>query len=523
MSARSTSPFRHALAAALLLGAAACADQPTAPAAPDAPGIRRSTGGAAPGRPVLHPNRRRYRYDGVRPATGRSGSASLSMQALLGRDGTTEVRISTGIVDEPWWYAPGTIVHAQTKATSPDGHHMFTHVDNKVQGAGRADLELRGLSRGAVLQVQANVKDIDPHRTDVVTVTGPVLRRPNLAVTELSIPERVRSGTWTNISATVRETNGDVGSWAVCLLWIDGAVADWAYSMWVDAGDVVTCAFTHRFTGDGTRRVEVSVSPDTGAPRDDDPDDNRAAGTLETFTTNELFYYLTAWESSARDSSVYSQRWRNASRSEEWFDKRLGESHTQHVDFYASLARALPASPLRLELAEITGGTTMHASTFDLTIEPGWMGFCARGSDERTGGWVYFCSDEWLGSTTFSYHRYAGRAKYHSHQYSRVWDGDTEAEYVYTYNYSTEYGVSPITSFGNDFAMRVRLYQDDQVFTADPSFPLAWADNESGWPYWCYTYQDDYWGYSSEQCHGSYSRYRFTAGSVEWLGQPAAE
>src|ERR687886_486694 len=40
-------------------------------------------------RPQLVPNGRRYLERGLKPATGRSGSASLTARALLGKDGAT--------------------------------------------------------------------------------------------------------------------------------------------------------------------------------------------------------------------------------------------------------------------------------------------------------------------------------------------------------------------------------------------------------------------------------------------------
>ena len=47
-------------------------------------------------KPQLVPNARRYKESGLKPATGRSGSASLPGRALLGKDGATTVELSTG-------------------------------------------------------------------------------------------------------------------------------------------------------------------------------------------------------------------------------------------------------------------------------------------------------------------------------------------------------------------------------------------------------------------------------------------
>src|SRR3712207_1542886 len=50
-------------------------------------------------RPQLVPNGRRYQERGLKPSTGRSGSASLTARALLGKDGATSVEMTTGGLD----------------------------------------------------------------------------------------------------------------------------------------------------------------------------------------------------------------------------------------------------------------------------------------------------------------------------------------------------------------------------------------------------------------------------------------
>src|SRR5918994_1013185 len=63
-------------------------------------------------KPQLVPNARRYKDTGMKPATGRSGSASLAARALLGKDGTTTIEMSTGQLDTDA-ATPGSINKAQ--------------------------------------------------------------------------------------------------------------------------------------------------------------------------------------------------------------------------------------------------------------------------------------------------------------------------------------------------------------------------------------------------------------------------
>src|SRR5215211_6775384 len=50
-------------------------------------------------KPQLIPNARRYKESSLKPANGRSGSASLTGRALLDKDGVTTIEMSTGQLD----------------------------------------------------------------------------------------------------------------------------------------------------------------------------------------------------------------------------------------------------------------------------------------------------------------------------------------------------------------------------------------------------------------------------------------
>ncbi|HEU4454833.1 MAG TPA: hypothetical protein VFR81_17335 [Longimicrobium sp.] len=521
MPARSTSPFRHALAAALLLGAAACADQPTTPAAAGAPGLRRSTGeGATPlGKPVLHPNGQRYRDDGQRPATGRSGSASLVVQALLGRDGMTEVAIATGDPYRPWEQGQGNLAHVQTKASLPDGRHLFTRNHPDPSDGGRATLEYGGLARGVAVQVQANVRGIDPHRTDVVTVTTPVVRRPNLAAVSVDAPRRVRAGMWVPVSATVRETGGDLGNWGTCTLYVDGARADWSRGIWVNAGDVVTCSFTHRFETAGTHRLEVRLEDTPGALRDDDAGDNSAAAEVESFVSDDFFYSAWADEMVSRSTSYRHERWTIGSSVLEWLDDYLYDGKEQRVQMDAWLPRAIPAGALRVEISETSGGATLVACDYEIVpdqvSEDG--SFFALRQDPATGAYLYLRSDVWqVGrQTSFGYRRDAGSVTYHSIRSQRTWNGETGEESGWSINEAGTREIGPgFVPFGDDFALRLRVHAGDGVFGADPAFTFTRSESQSESPYACWS-----WSYApdwiSETCAGGSSYFRYARGNAD--------
>src|SRR5207249_119724 len=157
-----------AMACAAVL-TSACTD--TTPLAPR-PNLTRSITASmmSPVAARSHPNSEKYRDSGFQPATGRSGSASVSTRALLDKAGTTDVE--------------ATAVHF----------------------------------------------------------------RPDLVASRLDAPAQAPVGAAVNLQGFILERNGEVGARADCVLYVDGAAADRATGIWVDAGGMVACAMTHVFT-----------------------------------------------------------------------------------------------------------------------------------------------------------------------------------------------------------------------------------------------------------------------------------
>src|SRR5437763_8768340 len=187
-------------------------------------------------RPQIQPNSTKYRDSGAKPATGRSGSAAIQARALRGQTETT-VEVTTGQFDGGA-AAAGKLDKVQVKVFNGHGDVLVT--DNYRKGAlsgANGSFTYDWPSRGQKVQVQANVSGIDPNRTDVVTVSTNVALRPDLTVSSITAPGQAIAGSNVTISALVGEINGDLGARANCVLKIDGAVADQANGIWVDAGD----------------------------------------------------------------------------------------------------------------------------------------------------------------------------------------------------------------------------------------------------------------------------------------------
>ncbi|HEX8290608.1 MAG TPA: hypothetical protein VF570_02555, partial [Pyrinomonadaceae bacterium] len=96
---------------------------------------RAQTGNAAFSKPRLISNAKKYRDAGLPAATGRSGSASLTARALLGKDGRTSVELTTGALDSAT-PAPGRIVKAQLKPLGSNGEAAYARNFSGLAGGG---------------------------------------------------------------------------------------------------------------------------------------------------------------------------------------------------------------------------------------------------------------------------------------------------------------------------------------------------------------------------------------------------
>lgn len=260
----------RAVVAAGALAMAACSSDVVGPP----PALKQGSGTFAvsqDGTPPLTSNAIKYRDNGAKPGTGKSGSAVVMARALLGSDGNTVVEASTGELDGAAF--PGVIAKVQMKTGTEVSNY------NDLAAGGYWSTTVASLPYRGTVQLQANVRDSDPERTDVVTVMTSVVKRPDLAARNLSVPTRVFPNTLVNVSALIEELNGDVGARANCVLRVNGMVVDDAAGIWVDAGDAVACAFQTSFAATGSH--QVSVSAEGVVPGDWDSANNSVSGSVD--------------------------------------------------------------------------------------------------------------------------------------------------------------------------------------------------------------------------------------------------
>jgi hypothetical protein len=238
----------------------------------------------------------KYRDQGLKPARGRSGNATLEARAILGFDGLTTLDVSTGVIDAA--SASGTLKKIQIQQLGPDGTPQNT-TNYNIGTSPTFQVTLPGRVRGSKIQVQANITGIDGTRTDVVTVTESVKLRPHLIVDYILAPAQTQIGVPVTITGLVSEMNGDVGARADCVLAEDAVEIDRVHGIWVDAGRTVSCVFSRVFNTGGQKNLSVSVA--SVVPGDYDQSSNFAETKLQVLPRNAHDFTWSAGYSGSRD------------------------------------------------------------------------------------------------------------------------------------------------------------------------------------------------------------------------------
>jgi hypothetical protein len=468
-------PVRAAAAVATLLIAAGCSDAPTSPRTPAPMAVARA-GTAVIGVSRI-PNSVRYRDAGTKPATGRAGSASLQALALLGRDGLTILEVTSGSAAQPG-VARGEIAKLQVKQFAANGAMIST--TNAKPAAAFFTQELVGLPRGSSIQVQGNIRGIDRARTDVVTLTAPVVRRPDLAVSNLLVPPEVVVGQPVPVSAVVREVHGDVGATADCVLLVDGAEAGRGRGIWVDAGDAVTCGFMYAFATGGHHAVSVRVSG--VVPRDDDPANDAVLENVHAIVEVPSAFLFNA---SASDKLTIND-WMSTELSlfadggaYEWTARGRDSIRVRTALFSGALPRAIDFPVERLELEQRSGGASLHAVDLTDVVSDVVLGSGGRCVSLALGSGVIavLCTHESLGLTQLVYRRDGTAVTYYGQYHADAWEAYSSGPPSYVVNFPLGDAWTTGASIGEaqpgDYEFRVRLTDGDWRFIEEAAFPLS--------------------------------------------------
>ncbi len=479
--------------------------------------------------PALQPNANRYKDTGSKPATGRSGSATLAARALLGKDGTTDVELTTGTLDAPG-APPGNIAKVQLKVLNGTGDVVLTRNDNGLVGGGYVDERVPGLSRHAPLQVQTNIEGIDAHRTDVVTTPLTVELRPDLAASDLRAPARAWQGNTVLVGATIKELNGDVGARASCVLGVDGQEVDHADGIWVDAGGTVSCRFAYRFPASGVHAIAVRAA--NVVPGDWDTTNNTVTGSIGIVTPVPVEYSASASDVRTHDESAGWSWWNQTYWQQYWwywwwgnggystwtyasdstYDYRT-DARYQSAQFDTWFGRGVSFPLTKAVVTETSDGAPVSQTDFS-----GQPADFVSGTESCVQSWngslaVYLCSDSTSGQTHVHAQRGAGDVTYHSFNYYAWyeswtscwwgwwgWGGCSSGSYggSWSSNYDATSSQGTFVPMGSSYAYGLSLTDGDLVYAPVSAsvgltpFSSEWGTNGTeqcssgswGWSSW---------------------------------------
>ena len=504
-------PRRIAASAALILALGAC----DAPIAPDAAPPPSSSAQAA-----LIPNHVRYSGSGARFATATVGGTSVTALAALVPGDATYLLVTTGNIDDLESTAPGRLLRVRVRAFAPNGSALFTRTFDNPSSGGTALIDIGTLMRGATVQVETTVRRPDG-QTRVVTVTETVKLYPRVQV-EVEAPPRAVVGEPVVVAGVLSETNGDLGIYGTCELWVGGQRVDVAGAVWVAAGDMVSCAFTHAFTRTGTQSVTVTVS--AGAGELSLPFYAMATGSVRTHNLTAAQFDASVEDRTVETSRVLEYEWRmpNGTR-KEYRDSTTDGQRSQTLMVSGALPRATVLPLEQVELSMTSMGITYHDDRWlALALASDGAGrMCANRQPANQGAMLHLCTSGSgaSGRTTFGYTRFAGMVTYHSEGFSRTWDGLTGGQ-TQNYTWNDGYGANPtggqIKALGSDVTVRLRFFDASGAFGATPVIPLAPFDRVTGTTPRACTREFPYWleGNPLDTCTSGSVRERGVRGSV---------
>lgn len=451
-----------------VLVATACTDPTAVPArlAQSSTALTRSAY-----RPLTYPNSRKYRDAGFHPATATAGSATISIRALLGRSGRTDVEVTTGTFDGG--PATGALSSVQVKGYDPKGIQLFTSTNTGLSGS-TASFPYTNLTRGSGVQVKANIRSGSGSNTQVVSVSDVVHVRPDLVAIRVDGPASALVGWPVVFNAFIMERHGDLGARASCVLYVDGSEADRSAGIWVDAGGTVDCAMAHSFTTNGTHSVQVRV--ENVQPGDYDDSNNSVTSSIQIVQPTEFqAFSLNPQDVVVNSWNRYISTLTTIDGIEETWDQTVTEQgRSQYADMTGVVHRTL-IFPVAVHGVMETNGTTVN--TLDESVPssepaywfpPEWGVSCGTVFGPNTDLYVCTFGDgPAAGYSSIQYDWWGADVKYHSSSYVTYFDPSCANNLCERYVVSDFSQIGPMFTFGPDFSGRLSVQgASDDVPTA---------------------------------------------------------
>jgi hypothetical protein len=257
-----------------------------------------------------------YQHKGAKAAKIKVGSLTLRSRSLTGKDGMTEVEISTGPFDAT---APGNISEVKIRAVDPDeqgeskkdeDHQPFSRKFKNLRQGGYVHWTFPGLPHGQQLHIEAQAKAA-VHGDEVEAKLSDVVRyRPDLYVQRIDAPAQARNGVPVQVIATVAEGMGEVGAHYNCALYVDDVRVDGVPDQWMDARAVQSCIMSTSISALGLHTLKVSV--ENVKPGDYDKSNNSMSWSINIVNPVIIEFSAKASDATRNEYTVTDTYYSNA-------------------------------------------------------------------------------------------------------------------------------------------------------------------------------------------------------------------
>jgi hypothetical protein len=323
--------------------------------------------GAHAGRPVFHHHRADHegedqdhtRNRSAKPAKASVPGLTLHSRSLLGKDGKTEVEISTAPFDigaTP----PGNISGCDIRA-DVNQLKFYKRYEHLREG-GYVHWTYTGLPHAQALRIRAEARagwrggEVEAKWLDVVRY------RPDLAVQMVDAPGVTPVNTMVQVNATVVERMDEVGAHADCVLLVDGTQVDAAPGIWVDAGGSATCRFTTSFQSGGLHTITVKAQ--NVKPGDYDDSNNAFSRQIQVQNSASatMYYDMAVMDQTQTSTTTTDKYYTSTSAPPEEHKVETSNNYTQTRQLYGTIPAAI-GDVKRIVFSDSSAGKSLSSVT----------------------------------------------------------------------------------------------------------------------------------------------------------------
>lgn len=447
----------------------------------------------------LTPNGIRYRENGAKPETGKSGLRQIQSWGLRDKANNTTIYVTTGNIRTGSTEEGTHITKVQFKAMNAAGEVKINKEFNQLTNDGSYSFVNNQLTRSQKYTLMTHVSKDGEKRNFVVTTNNKVYLLPDLKAEKIEAPEQAFLNERIIINANIRELNGDIGANADCVLYINNAEAERAPGIWVDAGDTVSCQFARQFDSVGDKNLTVKVE---GVSPTDYDDANNSISRVVKIVNNSL-PLRTDWLAMYDFKTKYHYKYSNY-----WGDQgTINYDQDQQYAYYSGhISGRIGNGPWTMSVSESSGANTL--TPFDgkqLTncydYNDSYWGYSYRQC------WEYdYTNNIYASVYTYTYGSDSQTWVYYQRNWYRTVYYGATGSYSYYNGITEEYGTQQFPVSGSDWRIQVGLSADGSNYVADKTMtlqPLNYSYDQP-WTCWGWYYYGDY---CSEQNYSQTGKY----------------